>query len=342
MTTKKILENSRERRDFICSAISAMAIGIAGCSTAEENEFEDEDPSQPRENEEVQHSEISSAKDSVEEAYEHLAAVPVTDGNEFVFEVTAFEDRFDHQEVITLAEEALESLEATPETETTSGVGVDELRTVAHLARSLAYRRFFLHQLLVSGAMAYDRLLADEISEAQSIIQESHVFLGELQEREQNVEEQYTAFADSKISVSHYDMDSVDQSIEVLDEIIDWAEPTYMGLEHFITSQVRIEQSISAMEKDDYESAHKLLEGVISSIENTEAWFSEAQGRGREIGYIEPIVNSVRCLLPVYESMIEGFQTALVELEAGNEERARELVEESRTVANQGINRCES
>lgn len=330
------------RRAVLAGIAAAAAAPLSGCSS--------DGDSADRERAEPVGSESSgtgthrpeafvAAREEAESVYGRLNAVPAVVDGEFAFDVVAFEDDYDHREVLSDARKLRERVDALdaadlPEAERNG------LRVAAELAEPLVRQRLFLHQALVAGVAFGDRFASAEFDAATATIRDARGYLRSLAASGERVETVLNGRERGGPEIEGYDPASIEAAQEVLVEVARWANPAYEGLERSVLGFERFVAANDAMEAERFGRARDRFRSARTHFEAATDAFDRSQGRGRRVGYVAPTVDGIRCVVPAYLDGCERLGDAFDELDAGNRERGFGIAREALRELDGKVARC--
>lgn len=331
------------RRDFAESISALVTASIAGCGNIQEETMEGESPSKtgqadqsvgenPRRN-------LEEIEEEINGLYDRLADLPVVEGDEFVFEVSTFENDFDQKRLISGAKEVLERFE-TRQTPVEENPRIEAFQTATELTILLARQRAIVHQIIAAG-FAYERgIIRNRYREATGAIRDGRQFLVDLQENGELIEEKSNLIADSGVTVDGYQQSTVENAQRVIAEIVRWTESAYEGLHYAVKGLRGFNEGNGALGEENYEAAGTAYQDSGRLFEAAVDAFERAQGTGRRLHYVAPTVDGMRCMMPPYLESCSSLRESMAEFQAGDEERARKIAREAFASAEQKASRC--
>ena len=325
------------RREVLAASAAGLLFGLAGCSDGEPAEAADD---ATESNGEDTADELSDILSTLDEVYDRLNTVPLVDAGTLAFDVVAFEDEFDHHEVMALAEGTLEDLDALEDDPEVHDETVAELSVVARVGDHLARQRFFLHQALTAGATHVERINEGEFEAATEAIRVARESLDGLSESGQTIDDELSAARSSVDGVDGFDPREIESTQDVLREVTTWLAPVFEGFHHTTRGLARAGGFNDDLDHGEFEAAKQRYETVTQHFEDADDAFERAHGRGERVPHFIPQTEEYRCSIPHwidgYRSIADGFEA----LEDGDEETGYELLDEGLDELREPTQRC--
>lgn len=326
MTVEKYRSAPGEgRRDFVKS-LATVATGIlSGCNRKERN--------QSSEGVETTTSgsqlpeKVRVARNSIGTAYRELGEHPLVENQQFVFNVTAFQNEFDRKKTLNntkTAQRLLKEIEDHPEV--TESV-ISDLNTSALVAELQMKQRVQVFRTIQTGLMYLELLGEPNFETGTKVIRKARTFLAEVTSLGELFEVELGPIEPGLIE--RYDHDKFQRIQEILTEVVMWLDPIYEGSQHYIEAMRRIESASRKLESDDFRTASELYDEANTYFIRTQDAFNEAHGRGRTIPHFEQYVTDLRCILPIQIRFTEKIAEVSTQFEKGNEKQARQMARET-------------
>ena len=334
-----------ERREWtrrgVVSAIAAVSCGLAGCGNSQSPESDrNESSAQPSEGEQ-RSEQVLAVESRLERVYERLRTLPIADDGDFVFDVTAFEDEFDHRAISDRTDEIVADIVELDEGGEISSNRAETLSTLARLADDRASQRYLLHQT-IAATFAYDERVRDARYDAA---REPMIFaserLEELSTVGQRVETHQQRLDEASVKMDGYSHEAVKREQAMLLDVSAWLSPVSRALHEMARGYTVLADANQSLENDAPSTASEQYRAAHARFETASEAFAEARGRGQRVGYIVPIVEQSRCSL---SGLLDGTDTlaeAIEEIEAGNEQEGKSLAREAIERMEQQRNRCD-
>ena len=343
MTGRKSRDEFRaNRRAVVVGIVTTASVTLGGCSSIRGGSGTGRKDAEPDSNADAHPpEEFVNAKSETRSVYERINSVPVVTDDEFVFDVNAFEDDFDHEAVLSDARELQERINAMDAADVPDAE-LDGLQVTLELAESLVRQRLFLHQVIVGGLTFEDLFAEAEFGAAIETIRDARGFLDSLVTSGERVEELLDRQKGRAVSVDGYDPAAIRETQEVLVEMTRWSNPAYEGLHHSAAGFDSFVAANEAMEMEQFGKAKRAFRNARAHYQAAGKAFDRSRGRGRSIDYLAPTVEGISCVVPAYLEGCERLGDALEELDVGNEERGFELAEETLREMDRKVARCMS
>lgn len=316
--------------------------GLAGCSDGESTDTIDDESTSTTESSTTVPKALSDVKSAVERIYARLNAVPLAEGEELVFDLSAFEEEFDHHGVMDLAEETLEELNRIGDRADVDDDTVEALTQATRIGDHLARQRFFLHQALSAGGIYDQRISTGEYDAATEAIRYAREFVDGLADSGEVIEHELSTIErNADVAIDGFDTASIALTQDALVEITQWLAPVYEGFHHMVRALSIIDRDDPMPEDDEIRRQKQRYETVLEHLEDAQSAFDTAHGRGKELPRFVPRVEEFRCALPDwldgYATIRDGFET----VDAGDENEGQEQVVDGLETIRKPAERCE-
>lgn len=327
------------RRGVLTTA-AAVSCGLAGCGSDQRSKNgRDETPEGTDEPNRRSERELA-IESQLEEVHERLAALPIVVDGDFVFDVEAFEDEFDHRAISDRTDEIVADVaELQDEGEITTD-RAETLSVLARLADDRASQRYLLHQT-IAATFAYDERVRDTRYEAA---REPVAFAGESLEElstvGERIEDHQRQLDETSVTIDGYSHEAVEKEQAMLLDVATWFSPVTEALHEMARGYTLLADANQSLEEETASTASEQYRAANVRFEAASRAFEEARGRGQRVGYVVPIVEQSRCSL---SGLLDGTDTlaeALEEIEAGNEQEGKSLAREAIERMEQQRNRC--
>jgi tetratricopeptide (TPR) repeat protein len=332
-----------DRRGFITGMTILTTSSIAGCgdstTTTQKKETSISKVTDSTGQRETLPDEIQGPKEDIETVFRQLSEFPIFEKDEFVFDVTYFEDEFEHQSMRNKAERAIKRLER-PSVRSVSESLTEGLINTAEIGKFQVAQRVMIHQIIAGSLALEKRIFQGEYDRALEVTRDEKEFLENLRMTGKQIEERLPQAKRLDITVEGFDSSVSENSQEQLVEIVRWADLAYEALSHAVLGFKRFEEGNAALETERYDAAGASYGEAKQRFEAAATAFDEAQGTGRRIRYIAPLVDGIRCLLPAYLTSCDRLQDSMEKFDAGNDERAKEIAREAISTADEKALRC--
>lgn len=331
------------RRDFL-EIGSALATGmIAGCGDRKSRNAGNEQvgntvpPTESRE--ESAREDLGGFVEDISSLYKRLSALPIVKGAKFVFRVKDFENDFDQKQLFIDADSILKGLERRRSPGRDSP-RIEPLIACTKLAKLLVRQRGIVHQLIAAGLVYHRRINQSEYDAAANAIQDAQQFVEALKGNVNRILDTVEGADWSRISIEEFDLGAIRTSQTHLVEICRWTKFAYEGLDKVVQGFRKFEAGNVELEGEDYTDAAFTYEKSDAYFESAVEAFDEAQGRGKQLPPIVPVIQGMRCLLPAYIESSSNLSRSMEEFEAGNRDKAREIAREALINADKKASRC--
>lgn len=331
-----IESRSVPRRTVIAAAASAGFPIISGCY--DDTDTGGDEPAKFRqpESEENEYREIRT---DLEDILEEVNRFPISQNGEFVFDVQEFEANFDFE---NLSEETGTLQERLERIGPKSDEERDALRSIARIAELLIRVRLSTHQAIAAGLSYGDRLSRGEYAAATEAVQHGRKFLEEVVAIGREIENEIGDGLSDSVSVDGFEPDSIRDTQSVLLEIVQWGALIYRSFEY---ASIGFELFVNAAEKiedERVEEARANFESAGVQFTNAKEVLERAHGQGQRLGYIVPLVQKLRCILPIYRDTSERFADSFTAWKTGEEDEARRIAREVIDGVDQQMAQCEA
>lgn len=331
------------RRAFLAEASTLATATISGCGAIQSDTNEDEDSRNSITSTAVREGavqdDIAGVVKEIESLYTRLSALPIVEDNQFVFRVKAFENNFDQDQIFTDADEILHRLERRRSPDRDSR-RIELLVASTELAKLLARQRAIVHQVIAAGLVSHRRISKGEYDRAANVIQNAERFVDALWRNIDRISETVIGTDWSGISIDEFDLESIRTSQIHLDDICRWTELAYEGIDRTLQGIQRFEAINAGLESKEYTDAAVAYEKSHADFKSAAETFDKAQGRGKRLPPLVPIVEGMRCLLPAYLESSRNLRKSMEAFEVGNRERARTIAREALVNADNKASRC--
>jgi hypothetical protein len=272
--------------------------------------------------------------------YERLTTLPIVNDGDFIFDVDAFEDEFDHRAISDTADEILADIVELEDNGEISTSRAETLSTLTRLADDRASQRYLLHQT-IAATFAYDERIRDaRYGAATEPVVFASETLEELSTVGQRVETHQQQLEDTNVTIDGYSHESVKKEQAMLLDVATWYSPINGALHEMARGYALLNDANRSLEDDDPATATERYRAANARFQSANDSFEEARGRGQRVGYVVPIVEQSRCSL---SGLLDGTETlaeAIEEIEAGNEQEGESLAREAIQRMEQQRNRC--
>lgn len=331
------------RRTFLAEASILATATISGCGTIQSDTPGEErtpnDTTSTAANKGRIQNDIGGIVEDISALYERLSALPIVEDNEFVFRVKAFENDFDQKQLFTDADKILKGLERRRSSDRDSP-RIETLIASTELAKLLARQRGIVHQVIAAGLVYHRRVNQDDYDGAANAIQDAQRFVVDLRRNVNRIGEAVEADDWSRISIDEFNLDSIRTSQSHLVEICRWTKYAYEGLNSAVQGLRRFAAGNAGLEREEYTDAATAYEKSYADFESAVQAFDKAQGRGKQLPHLVPVVEGMRCLLPAYMESSRNLSQSMDEFVAGNYDHARTIAQDALVNADKKASRC--
>lgn len=330
--------NSINRRIFLANFATTAAVTTAGCGNASEgdsNENEDvdagEDSPVPEDFEALQ-AELGSVFDEIE-------SLPIVDEDKLVFDVSAFEKEFAHDELLERIETVHRRVESVDD-ERISRTEHEDLSDGADMAELLVRERILVHQTIAAGLTYERRVLQSEYETATEAIRHARTTLDYLVENGKQLEAHPWYDRRKDVTAHGFQPDSVRNTQDVLARISIWTDSAYEGFHEFGKGLSRFVTGNDALKGNRYADAGDSYDDASKHLEDAKVAFDRAHGSGRRLPHLVPTFEEVRCMIPAYTTASEELHDSMAAFEVGDETRGREIAREAFDTTEKKLARC--
>lgn len=330
------------RRTLLSSITSVAATTIAGCeeiqngkSTKENSQYITTTAEGGRKSQ----TDLVEIIEDINSLYSRLSEHPIIEDSEFVFRLKAFEDHFDQKQMFSDADIILERLER-QKSRDMHNLEIEALISSTELAKLLTRQRGIIHQIIATGLVFHKQINQVKHEEAADAIQKAQQFVISLRNNIDQIIASLKGQGWSRISIDEFDPHSLRASQKILAEICLWTELVYKGLDQVVQGIKRFEDGNSELESERYKKAGAAYKKSQSCFETAIEAFDRAQGRGKQLPHLIPVMEGMRCLMPAYIYSSRKLAEAVGEVEVGNEEHARKIAREALVTADKKSSRC--
>lgn len=332
-------ERRKWTRRGVVSAAAAVSCGLAGCGNDRPSETEENGTLQESQRKGRRPEQLSDIESRLERVHERLRTLPIANDDDFVFDVGAFEDEFDHRAISDMADGIIADVAELDDGGEISTSRAETLSALARLADDRASQRYLLHQT-IAATFAYDRRVRDAKYDAAT---EPVAFAGEALEElsmvGRRVETHQQRLEGTNVTIDGYSHEVVKREQAMLLEVATWLSPINGALHEMARGYALLDDANRSLE-DDTATAIEQYRAANARFESATDSFEEARGRGQRVDYVVPIVEQARCSL---SGLLDGTETlaeAIEKIEAGNEQEGESLAREAIQRMEQQRNRC--
>lgn len=332
---------SLHRRTVLGCVLSGVSPTIAGCGDSigkrrPSGKTSTDSVNSPKDDEQEAVDEIL---EEIQEIYDHIRQFPIVREREFVFEVRAVEDEFDYRGLLDRVDSAKSRIEGLG-LEDGSAPQKPDLVLATEVAENMIRQRIVVHQMIAAGITFEESFGRSEYDRAIEGIRDGISILNTLSANRKEIVTQVTQRVTEISSIEAYDPESIRETQVVLEEILHWTHPAYRGLFETAQGLQAFEEGNSALNTEKFGSAGNAYQEAEDRFRSAEEAFDRAHGRGRQLRQIAPFVDGVRCMLPAYQTSSDELRRSMVEFEAGNDSKAREIGREAIISTNRITQRC--
>jgi hypothetical protein len=331
--------HERWTRRGVLSTTVALSCGLAGCGSSGGQDGNGSGPT--TETAEKQQSEqVMAIESRVEELYERLASLPIARDGKFTFDVSAFEDDFDHKAISDRAGDITADVGRLDDAGEITTERAETLTTLARLADDRASQRYLLHQT-IAAILAYARRVRETRYQAAiEPIEFARKKVDESSTLGQRVKTLQERLSGGDVTVDGYRHEKVQEEQTVLLEATVWLSPITEGLHRLDRGYVVLEEANRRLDREEAIAASEQYREANRRFEAASESFKKARSHGRRIGYVAPIVEEARCSV---SGLVEGTDTlaeAIKAIENGDERRGKSLARKAIDGMEQQRNRC--
>lgn len=331
------------RRELLAGVVSLSTISVTGCgesrSAVEQAEKTAGNPNDVSDSDTDVPEQVRQAEEEIQRVFYQLANIPIFDDGRFVFDMSYFEQEFEHRQVKRTAENAIERLERTS-TDVVSKSRVEKLIVAAEIGRLLVAQRVMIHQTVAAGLNLERQIVRDSYEQGTDIVQDAFQFIENLKAIGENIEIRLPEERKSEIQIDRYNPSRIGTIQENLVEIVTWSHQIYEAFGHVLMGLKKYEEGNAAIESTHYEVAKSAFKESEEEFRAARSSFDEAQGTGREIPHLVHLVDGLRCLLPTLLASTSTLQKSMEEFHAGNGEKGKEIAKDAISSANAKAERC--
>lgn len=323
-----------------CILISAGLVGsTAGCAGEDSDSGPVQRDGNPDSTPSNNNSRQPNIQEEIENLYSRIAAIPLADDGEFVYDVERALDNLDYEELVQDAQDVFEAAKGLDD-EFAGKYNQENWVASGRLAFLLADQRLLVHQSLVA-ALIYRRHFANgNYLKAVKAMTEAANLMEKLRANGGDILSVLETDATCLFPIDGYRARSIRSDLDVLYEVLRWINPVYDGFEQAARGMVSIQYGNRNLKEENYESVRNHFDDGQDYFENAKFAFDAAHGTGQAVEIIEPIVEDLRCLLPTLTSGYEDLEEAIDNLEKGNKEEGQKLAEATLTEMGEGFNQC--
>lgn len=330
---------SVDRRALITLTV-AMSGPLAGCNGETKTTVPNPNNASDTRGGSGNPEEINVVEGKIQRVYDRVEDIPLIAGGEFVYELENSVESVDYEELVEVAKDALKAAEDIDQAVDVPKQTREYLLRAAKIAFLLVDQRFLIHRALLGGLVFRRAFSEGEYERAVEVIDESRVFLERLRANGGELEEEVDTTEDLYFTTSELDASSIISDMEVVLEILHWWIPVFEGFEYAATGMVLVQDGNQELEGHRYGLAQEHFDQAQKDFTRAEAAFNNAHGRGQPLEYLMPILNDLRCFVPILATGYDDLDEAFSELESGNEEKGLEIAGETLLQLNKEFNRC--
>lgn len=326
------------RRGFV-TLIAAMSGALAGCSVETETARKPEDPANPPGRSDESDA-ITRVERKLTQVYDQIDEVPVVEDGEFVYDLEDSVERTDYEEMIELAKDALNAAEELDRRVYESKSTREQLQRTAKIAFLLVDQRFLVHRALLGGLGFRQAFSKGDYARSLEVIDEGREMLERLRANGGELTESVDPEETLNLTTSELDAATITGDLEVLLEVLRWWTPVFGGFEYTATGMVAVEEANQELEAERYGQAQEDYGRAQAAFARADAAFNTAHGQGEPLEHLIPMVNDLRCIVPILATGYDDLDEAFSELESSNEEEGREIAGEIMIRLDKEFRRC--
>lgn len=122
--------------------------------------------------------------------------------------------------------------------------------------------------------------------------------------------------------------------------VLRWWTPVFGGFKYTATGMVAVKEANQELEAERYGKAQEEYARAQTAFARADAAFNTAHGQGEPLEHLMPMVNDLRCIVPILATGYDDLDGAFSELESGNEEEGREIAREILIRLDKEFRRC--
>lgn len=337
----KIESQSATRRTYIVASITGITGVLGGCSSdtgTPDRGSRDEDSGNSEEK--LTSDDVGAAEKQIEQVFDLIEAIPISDGGDFVFDVQDSMESVDHAEMSQMAGEALEATEGLDSDLDVSEDRLHELNRTVRVAYLLVDQRILLHRSIVAGLVFKREFDGGKYARAIEVIDEAREFLDRLMANRDALEAELASYGTTDLKIARVGKDSIRRDLDVLLQVLRWMIPVYEGFDEVSNGMAAVKSGNKNLEYERYASARESYQRSRDHFSRAETAFDSAHGSGESVEYFITIVEELRCIIPVMGSGYEDLNEAFVELEKGNVQVGKEIAREALNDMSSEFNKC--
>lgn len=330
---------SVDRRAFITLSAS-LAGPLAGCSGETERTAPDQREATDQSDGRKDHKAITRVEGKIEQVFDRVEAVPLVVDGEFAYDLEKAVQSVDYEEMVQMAKDALRAAEdLNPDVDATRQTR-EYLHNAAKIAFLLVDQRFLIHRALIGGLVFRRAFSEGDYGRSLEAIDEAREFIERLRANGGELGEQVDTTEQLKLSISGLDTTSITSDLDVILEILHWWIPVFEGFEYTAVGMVAVQEANQELEEERYGPAQEYYDEAQTNFSRAESAFDTAHGRGQPLEYLMPIVNDLRCFVPILANGYDDLDVAFSELESGNEVKGKEIARDTLLHLDREFTKC--
>lgn len=323
------------RRTLLAATLSAGSPIISGCNVGSKRRG---DRSESPQSDAIVSNDLEDIRTGLGELYHEIYRHPITEDGNFVFDIQEYERNFDHKDLLKETKGLQKRIN---EREWDSEIEREAFDSITHIAELLIEERFYAHQSIAAGLSYGRRLMRGEYAHSAEAIGNGEEFLEKLSSIVKNIRRTLREKPEGTLTVDGFNPDSIRSSQSVLSEIVEWGTLNYRGFDHASAGFELFEDGAEKFNEERIEEARQFFDEASNRFTRANEWMDQAHGRGRQIGYVVPLVRRLRCVVPVYRDTSNRLTGSLTAWQSGNKRVAREIGRKMITEVDQQMTQCE-
>lgn len=329
------------RRSYIVSLSSGIGGLLAGCGrkTGDSGQ-EGQNEISGQSTEESKPQEVIEVEEKIDRVFELITSYHIADGQEFVFEVENFQKEVDRKDMVSMAREAREAAEALDADAVHSTARRGDLTREARIAFLLVDQRILLYEAITSGVVYGRAFDQGEYSRGVDAVKVGSDSLEMLLANGGELKNALNTHGRRDVDFAKTSHDMIRTDLDVLLNVLRWTFPVYEGFQQAAEGMVAVMNGNRHLEEERYGSAREKYHEAREHFSSAETSFDSAHGTGTTVEYVTPIVEDLRCLIPVLEDGYHELDSAFEELEAGNEKQGLQDARGTLMEMDKEFNKC--
>lgn len=341
MTERRKMDTlvSVDRRAFI-TLTAAFSGTLAGCSGETKRTGPDRGEATDRSDVSDDADAITRVEAKIERVFDRIEDVPLVAHGEFVYDLENSVESVDYEEMVEIAKDALRAAQELDRDVDASKRTREYLHSAAKIAFLLVDQRFLIHRAMIGGLVFRRAFSEGDYERSLEVIDEAREFLERLRANGGELGEEVDSDEERNLSMSELDAASITSDLDLILEILQWGIPVFEGFEYTATGMVAVQEATRELEEERYGPAQEYYDQAQTNFSKAEAAFDTAHGRGQPLEYLMPMVNDLRCFVPILATGYDDLDEAFSELESGNEENGKEMARDTMLQLDREFRRC--